>query len=225
MTHLQDSEFQLQSELDQAGKVNRVGHLAEGGTGEGSVRRPELRVVEEIEQLRPELDPHSFVDGGPLEHGEVEVDYTLLPDRGINPRLVTEGPRAWGRETGCVEPFRHLVHRTSGNGLVASRSVVGSQPANAKAGSREAVTAASVELYRETTLQGGNTVQAPAGDHSAGKSVKTGQILLAMPKGEIKDVADDQALRYVLGRQRTLSLQIVPILYPAYTARGAPFQP
>src|SRR5271168_4176659 len=88
-----NSEAQLQAELNQARKVDGVGDLSESRTGLSAVRRPELWMVKDVEELRPELDEHVLCDRGLLEHGEVEVVHTLLPDGSIDPWLVAEGPR------------------------------------------------------------------------------------------------------------------------------------
>src|ERR1700722_944603 len=116
-------EIKFQPKLHESGIIDRVCDLSKSRTGHSSIRWPELRVVEEIEELGAELDIHSFSDCSFLKHSEVEVDHALLPESGIDTRFVAEGPRivlhasrvesARSGETGCVEPFRHSRYRTS----------------------------------------------------------------------------------------------------------------
>src|SRR5207237_2210188 len=127
---LPNSEGKLQTELNQARKVDRVGHLPERRTGLGSVGRPELRMVKNVEELRPEFHVCPFGNVGLLEHREVEVVYSLLTERSIYSGFVAEGPRvdlrtcrvdtARCREARCIEPPRDAGDGTSGNVLVAS---------------------------------------------------------------------------------------------------------
>ena len=62
-------------------------------TGLGSVRRAELGMVEDVEELRAEFDIGSLRDVGLLEDREVEVVDSLLAERSIDTRFVAEGPR------------------------------------------------------------------------------------------------------------------------------------
>ena len=75
------SESKLQSKLNEPRKIDGIGHNAKVlivVRATGSIRRSELRMVEEVEEFRPEFNIHSLGDGGPFEHREVEVDHTLL---------------------------------------------------------------------------------------------------------------------------------------------------
>ena len=54
-----NSESNLQTELNKARKVDSVGDLSKRRTGLGSVRRPELWMVKQVEELRPEFDVQS----------------------------------------------------------------------------------------------------------------------------------------------------------------------
>ena len=49
-----------QAKLDQAWKIVLAGYLTKAGTGTTTgIRRSELRVIESIEEFRPELEPHT----------------------------------------------------------------------------------------------------------------------------------------------------------------------
>jgi hypothetical protein len=60
-------EYQLQRELALPRRVGGA-NGAEGGTGRLGVRYPDVRVVQNIEELRPELHP------GPFSDPEILVD-------------------------------------------------------------------------------------------------------------------------------------------------------
>ena len=65
-------EHQLQGEL---ALPRRVGGAdgPEGGTGRLSVRYPEVRVVQNVEELRPELQPRLFADAEVLVDGKIPL--------------------------------------------------------------------------------------------------------------------------------------------------------
>ncbi len=98
------SKSELQAELNQTRKIDGVGNESECCTAERSIRRPELRMVEEIEELRPEFNIRALCDASFLEDSEVEVIDTLLPQRGVDARFVTEAPRGGIRKAGRIEP-------------------------------------------------------------------------------------------------------------------------
>jgi len=64
-------------------------------------------MVKEVKELRAELDIHSFSDGSSLEHCEVEVDDALLPQGGVDTRLITKAVPCGVREATRVEPSRY----------------------------------------------------------------------------------------------------------------------
>src|SRR5713226_1480441 len=80
------SENKLQGELNQPwistghGRVDR----AEIGTTKILGGEPELRVVKQIEELRPELKTVPFGKICPLEYGEIKVVDSGRPERGIH---------------------------------------------------------------------------------------------------------------------------------------------
>src|SRR5271156_2058061 len=69
------------------------------GSGRGSVealtRNAELRVVEEVEEFRSELDTHFFGNRGSLEDGEVKVFGPVTAKGCVHTRLAAESP-VWG---------------------------------------------------------------------------------------------------------------------------------
>src|SRR5271169_668843 len=165
-------------------------------------------MIKEVEELRPELDTHPLVDRRRLEHREVEIDNALLPKSGIDASFVAEGPwvvliacrvkSARSCEAGCVEPFADSVDGATGYVLVASLNDVGPEGTDSQARAGECVGTAPADLHREATLEGSNTVKSPTGDNRVGKAVHAGQELLAVSKGQIKRIAEDQTLWNVL---------------------------
>src|SRR5450755_312096 len=133
------SEGELQTELDQVRKVDRVGNLPECCAGLGSVWRTELGMVKQVEELRAKLNIESLANIGLLKGREVEVRNALLTERSIHPGFVAEGPwvdlrprrvhTAWRGEAGCIEPLGDARDGTSGNVFVASSDVVRSKRA------------------------------------------------------------------------------------------------
>ena len=69
------SEQQLQSELNASRAVGR-NESAEGRRADEVVRQTEVRMVEEIEELRAELDGRGFLYSGVLDQREVDVFVT-----------------------------------------------------------------------------------------------------------------------------------------------------
>ena len=67
-----DSEHQLQAQLIDAGRTRRR-HDAEVGRGEVRRHIRELRMVERVERLQPELQPDSVRDREVLEQREIQV--------------------------------------------------------------------------------------------------------------------------------------------------------
>ena len=79
---LPELENQLDSELDQtfrrgSSAADRRRDLTESvarcSTVKARCRGRKVRMVEEVEELRPELKADSFSDRRPLEHGEIKV--------------------------------------------------------------------------------------------------------------------------------------------------------
>src|SRR5882757_794513 len=103
-------------------------------------------------------------------------------------------------------------------GRVAAGHPVRARPC---AQSRREVRVPVGENQREALLECSYTVDAPAADDLIHRSVEPGQVPLAAAEGEVKNVADDEALGNVLRRQRALALEVVEVLDAA--SRG--FQP
>src|SRR6266849_873670 len=109
-----------QPELNEPRIAERAGHVPEVGRDLDRIRGRKLRVVEDVEELRPELEVHPFPrpEGRSLEHREVEVLNTILPETRIHPRLVSETIVRRSNKAGCVEP---LCQGAATRRLVASR--------------------------------------------------------------------------------------------------------
>src|ERR1019366_7786406 len=65
-------ENQLQGELALPRRVGGA-YGPEGGTGGLGVRYPEVRVVQNVEELRPELQPRLFADPEVLVDGKIPL--------------------------------------------------------------------------------------------------------------------------------------------------------
>ena len=75
-------EREPQPKLNLPRIAERAAHDPEGGRHLSGIRGGKLRVVEDVEELRPELEVHPFPrpEGRSLEHREVEVLDTILPE-------------------------------------------------------------------------------------------------------------------------------------------------
>src|SRR5207237_8937890 len=79
----------FQRELNQPGVHRRRGYLAKSGQAVCSSRSAELRVIEQIEKLRPKLEPRVFMESANLRRfgqGCIEIELTRAknrPDSGI----------------------------------------------------------------------------------------------------------------------------------------------
>src|SRR5579863_3340765 len=108
-------EIELQGKLNQAFGRSRstlnggVDH-AETSSPQSGCRHREVRVVEDVEEFRAELNARLLADHGPLEHGEVEIVDSRSAKARINASLVSESPLecATGGRSGkarCIEPL------------------------------------------------------------------------------------------------------------------------
>ena len=98
------------------GAVHRVGYYAKGRAGCSIVRRSELGVIEEVEELGAELDIQPLHDRSPFEDRKVEINHALLAKGSVDAGLITEAPgivrnadaaivTAGRGKAGRVEPF------------------------------------------------------------------------------------------------------------------------
>ena len=78
---------------------------------------------------------------------------------------------------------------------------------------REASTAGPGNFEREALLESGNSVHTPAGDYFVHDTSSITHIPLAVAEGQVVNVANNQALRDVLRRQRALACEIVVVLH------------
>ena len=152
-------EVQLQTELDETGKVDGVGDLTEVPAAEGSVRGAELGVVKEVEELCSEFKIDSFCDRGFLEHRKVEIDDTLLSQGGIDTCLVAEAVASWRRKAAGVEPCVDPGKRTTTVGLMTAGYHVGTKLAGAETHAGQQIAAAVTDFDGETALESGYAIQ------------------------------------------------------------------
>ncbi len=115
-------ERKPQPKLNEPWIAKRAAHAPEVAGRPSRIRGGKLRVVEDVEELRPELEVHAFPrpEGRPLEHREVEVLNTILPEMRIDPRLVSETKGRRSSKAGRVEPLVQPRAPASGSGRVAS---------------------------------------------------------------------------------------------------------
>ena len=192
-------------------------------------------MVPEIEEFRAELDVGALRDVGLLEYCEVPVIDSLLSERSIDTRFVTEGPRvilhtrrfsAGSREASGVEPLREPGHSAAGDVLIASGDVVRpDRTLSEEARTGHRVITAPADLHWEAALECSGAVHAPAGDYLAGNAGDVAHEPLSMAERQIEDVAEYQALRDILRGKRTFASQVVPVLNRARAAGRAAFQP
>src|SRR6185436_18211548 len=96
---------QLEPELELPRIVGR-GDRAERAGAAVAVRRAEVRVVQEIERLEPELELHGPADGERLRRGQIDLPELRPPHAvaaGVAERLARTGRHADARR---VEPLR-----------------------------------------------------------------------------------------------------------------------
>src|ERR1700677_951327 len=79
--------------------VARRGAGACRGSVETLTRNTELRMVEEVEEFGPELDPDFLGNRGSLEDGEVKVLGAITAKHRVYTRLAAESPVRRGSET------------------------------------------------------------------------------------------------------------------------------
>src|SRR5262245_21191653 len=66
-------KHRLQPELNLPRRADDLRNRSRVAGADGRVRQVELRCIEEIEDLRPELQPHALTDAKLLEQGKVEI--------------------------------------------------------------------------------------------------------------------------------------------------------
>ena len=62
-------------------------------------------MVEHIEELGPELDPHPLADVRSFENSQIPVVDSGTAEYGINPRFCTSAPVRWRGEARSVKPL------------------------------------------------------------------------------------------------------------------------
>ena len=193
-------EHKLQRELNQTWVIARVcgGYLSESvriSRNETRARESELRVVEQIEEFSAEFDSEPLPNLRPLEDGEIKIVDSIRTQRGIYARFITKTPLRRRRETIRIEP----TCQTAVARFIATGYNVGAYVAHAEAGIFQGSRRTGpCNLQRKTALEGSDSVNSPSGDQLAHHSARTTQEHLSLAKGEIQDVADDQALGNIL---------------------------
>jgi hypothetical protein len=191
-------EVELQAKLNQARQIHRVGHHAKVSAAEGSIRRSELRMVEEVEEFRAEFNIEPLGDRSLLEYGEVEIDDAFLSQSGIDTRFITEAVCRSISEATRVEPLTDSGNSATRGSLAATSDYIRPQPTSSQIQRCKRISLAIAYLYWEAALQRCYAIQSPARNCSTGETVQTGSIFLAFAEGLIKHIAYDHALRNIL---------------------------
>ena len=119
----QEFQRQLQLPVAQPGGSD----LSESWGAQYSVRRTELRRIEQVKHFHAELQP-IFLAGAELrgfEEREIEIIDSLHPQCRVRARLVPEGECDRLGEARRVEPLRQPLFCVSGKFLGATRNYVG----------------------------------------------------------------------------------------------------
>src|SRR5215472_4281147 len=219
-----------QRELNEAREVILASDLAKRGAAAAArIGRIELRLVESVEELRPELAAKPFVRTkfGVLEEGKIEVLHAVAPNVRFRARIAErtadgEVGRVAICEYGRVEPVgQPSVQRARGQMGQSSSGRAGTRHVwNTGATKRARATA---DDDREACLECNDGIDSPSADELVCHAVQVISKLLAPANGQIKHGCKYQALRNVKRVQASLVAQVVWIaVVPAY---GAGFQP
>src|ERR1700691_307698 len=212
-------EFELQRKLNQAWiGISVVGRdLAKSVivwprccAVETGSRDAKLRMIEEIEEFRSELQAVSLSKHYSFKDGPIEVIDSRCPEGRVHASLCSVTPVWRGCKAGLVEPIGEAV---SARFVVASGYNIGPYILHAKVCEFQiGGSTRPRNLKRETALEGGDPVNSPTANDLVYYPATTVKEHPAMTKGQIKHIADDKPLRYILRRKRILSLQVVIVL-------------
>src|ERR1700751_455917 len=208
-------ENKLQSELDEpwvCAGVN-TGYLAKRGAANGSIGRSPLGAIEQIEEFGSEGDTEPLIraKGGPLEKRKVPIVYAGRAQGRVGASLISIREISRRRKTCCIEPLVQF-HSSCRRGFLAASSV-GRRRAATERGS--VVGDGIAERKREALLEDSHTVNSPTTDDLIQGAGRVRKVLFPMAQWKIENVADDEALRNVLGGQRALSTVVVIVLNAA----------
>src|SRR5439155_12682685 len=189
------SEKELYPNLIDAGVVG-AGDLPELRVGSVMVGAIPLRVVECIERLQPQLQPHFFPEFEVLEEGHVPVIDSRptqdVPARGANHASVGL------RECRRIKPL--------GDTLVKSAVWISDQMGPIIEIVEGTSQVLGVDRVGETPLESSNAIQLPAADNQIRSFVNAGKILSAAAKGQLVDEARNQPMVHIEIRARVLEL-------------------
>ena len=155
-------------------------------------------MVEDVEELRTELDAHSFPNLGSLEDGEIEVVDSRPAKSRVNTRFGTGTVIRWGHEASGIKPIRDVA---AASFLVATRNHIGSNVADANVGLFQRGRAGVTDLQREAALERRDAIDAPPGNRAVEESREVACEHLSVAKGKIEDVTDHEALGNILRRK------------------------
>jgi len=91
--HAPRSEGQPQAPLNVAGSTHGADDCAGAGTAQAGPWQIELRVIEEIKELRIKLKLNRLADRGRLGNREVEIGESVAPQSRIGATLISKAER------------------------------------------------------------------------------------------------------------------------------------
>jgi hypothetical protein len=195
-------EKKLESKLDQA----RVGSWRSTGDGSeicvirsatGRVRGSELSAIEEIEKFHSSFNSCATfpAEDNPLKNGKIKIDHAIRTQGWIDARFVAEREVRGRNKTRRIKPS--IESREAARCLLASWRDIWARTCSEQC---RIIGLPVTEYERKSSLECGYTVDSPTVDHVVQRSADVGKIFLALSKGEIEYVADDQALWHILRR-------------------------
>jgi len=148
-------------------------------------------MIEQVEELRSELNTHSLAQISLLEDSEIKVVDSRSTKDGINPRFGARSPIWWGRKAARVEPLAQVA---PAGFPVASGNNARSNVRDSKVRGFQWGRARVSNLQRETALESGDAIDAPTGNYAIGQPAHARQVFSAMTERKVQNVADDESL-------------------------------
>jgi len=166
------------------------------------IRVEEIRVIEEIERLRPELQVKSLVDTELLEKRSVGVDQTGSPDRPA--RDVPKGSGNRQDEGLRIEP---MIHGPQNRVPVKGRIPTGHVGDIGIASS--GIVEANHRRLGEATLSGDDPVPLPAADQKVLPPGGPASEVLAISERQLIAEVGSEDMRQAVGRRASVQEQLV----------------
>jgi len=169
-----------------------------------------LHSIEKVKSFGAKLQIDLLGNGRPFEQCGVIVGDSLGAQRAVGARLISEAVIGWLGEATGVEPAVLPGNGVSRHILVATWSQIGPWSAGAKLLADKCGLGGKDQ--RKAKCVGGDSIDAPTGNHLVHDSALITQEALAFADGQVIDVSSDEALRNVVAELRVLRTQVVPVL-------------